>query len=142
MNAKQYLGQAYQLDQRVNLKLQQISALRSLAEKVTSTIKENVVSHTANTTSLQDVIIRLMEVECELNQQIDDLVDLKTDIIQKLNALCNIDYQLVLEKRYLYYMPWHEIAADLQFGLRWVHILHTRALQVLDGVLNQKEEVS
>ncbi len=32
--------------------------------------------------------------------------------------------------------------ADLQFGLRWVHVLHTRALQTLDDVLNQKEEAS
>lgn len=36
MNAKEYLGQAYRLDQRINSKLQQIESLRSLTQKVTA----------------------------------------------------------------------------------------------------------
>ena len=80
MNAKDYLGQAYRLDQRINSKLQQISSLRSLTQRVTASFDGEVVSHTRNVTSLEDAIIRLMEAEEELNRQIDRLVDMKIDI--------------------------------------------------------------
>ena len=80
MTAKEYLGQAYRLDQRINSKLQQVDSLRSLTQKITASYDGEVVSHTRNVTSLQDTIIRLMEAEEELNRQIDELVDLKMDM--------------------------------------------------------------
>ena len=36
MTAKEYLGQAYRLDQRINSKLQQVDSLRSLTQKITA----------------------------------------------------------------------------------------------------------
>ena len=72
MTAKEFLGQAYRLDQRINSKLQQIDSLRGLTQKVTQSYDSEVVSRTRNVTSLEDAIIRLMEAEEELNQQILD----------------------------------------------------------------------
>ena len=40
MTAKNYLGQAYRLDQRINSKIDQISSLNDLATKCTSTITD------------------------------------------------------------------------------------------------------
>ena len=38
MTAKEYLGQAYRLDQRINSKLEQVSSLNDLATRVTTTL--------------------------------------------------------------------------------------------------------
>ena len=84
MTAKVYLQQAYKLDQRVNNKLLHIESLRSLTQKVTAAMKESVVSHTSCVTSLEDTIIRLMEAEDELNQQIDALVNLKRESLKQI----------------------------------------------------------
>jgi len=142
MTAKEYLSQAHRIEQRVNNKLMLIESLRSMTQRVTSTIKENVVSHSANVTTLQDTIIRLMEAENELNQQIDSLVDLKREILLSISALKSIDLELLLAKRYLHYLSWEEIARDMGFSVRWVHSLHTRALMELDTVLQKAKEVS
>jgi len=142
MTAKEYLNQAYRLDQRINNKLMQIDALRSLTQKVTSRFKENIVSYTRNVTSLEDTIIRLMEAENELNQQIDDLVDLKREITNRVNTLENIDHRLVLEKRYLCILPWEEIALDMHYSLRGVQSVHTRALAALGEILVKQEGTS
>ena len=83
MTARDYLSQAYRLDQRINSKLQQVESLRSLTQKVTASYSGEPVSHTRNVTSLQDTILRLMEAEEQVNQQIDELVSLKMNI-----ALC------------------------------------------------------
>ena len=60
MTAKEYLAQAYRLDQRINSKLMQIDQLRSLTRKVTASYDQEAVSHTRNVSSLQDTIIRLI----------------------------------------------------------------------------------
>ena len=76
MNAKEYLNQAKTLDQRINVKLDRVSRLRSMTQKITASYDGEQVSHTRNVTSLQDTIIRLMEEEEFLNAAIDRLVDL------------------------------------------------------------------
>ena len=38
MTVKEYLGQAYRLDQRINSKLEQVASLNELATKCTSTL--------------------------------------------------------------------------------------------------------
>ena len=48
MTAKEFLGQAYRLDQRINSKLQQIDSLRGLTQKVTQSYDNEVVSRTRN----------------------------------------------------------------------------------------------
>lgn len=43
MTVKEYLGQAYRIDQRINSKLEQVGSLRALAAKATSTDRKSVV---------------------------------------------------------------------------------------------------
>lgn len=137
MTAKEYLGQAYRLDQRINSKLHQIESLRSLTQKVTASYDGEVVSHTRNVTFLQDAIIRLMEAEDELNRQIDELVDLKMEISRTISRVRNENYRLILEMRYLCFNTWEEIAATLHYTDRWLRKMHDRALDVVDAILKE-----
>lgn len=138
MNAKEYLGQAYRLDQSITSKLQQVEGLRSLAERVTAAYGGEVVSHSRNLTSLQDVIARLMEAEEELNQEIDKLVGLKIEIADAISELRNENYRLILEKRYLCYLRWDQIATDMNISRRWAITLHNRAMSAVGKVLLRK----
>ena len=120
MTAKEYLGQAYRLDQRITSKLQQIDSLRSLTRKVTASYDGEVVSRTRNVHSLEDAIIRLMEAEEEINRQVDELIHLKIDIGETINKVRNESYRLILEKRYLCFLPWDQIASEMHYSRRWV----------------------
>lgn len=139
MTAKEYLGQAYRLDQRINSKLQQVDSLRSLTQKITASYDGEVVSHTRNVTSLQDTIIRLMEAEEELNRQIDELVDLKMDIACLIEQVHNESFRLILEKRYLCFLQWDQIAAEMHYSRRWVLNKHDRAVEVVDKLMAERE---
>ena len=138
LTAKEYLSQAYRLDQRINSKLEQVETLRALTRKVTASYGSEPVSHTRNVSSMEDVIIRLMEAESDLNGIIDELVGMKMDIAQSINAVPNHDYQLLLEKRYLCFQTWEQIAIDMHYSARWVHIVHSRALAGVGKVLREK----
>ena len=139
MTAKEYLGQAYRLDQHINSKLQQIEVLNSLTQRVTVAYGGEVVSHTRNVTSMQDTIDRLMEAEKELNREIDRLVDLKAQIAQTINQVHNDSYRLILEKRYLCFQSWAQIGADLHCTRRWLLTMHDRAVDVVEKLISEQE---
>ena len=139
MNAKDYLNQAYRLDQRITSKLEQVSALRSLTQKVTASYEGEVVSHTRNVTSLEDTIIRLMEAESELNAAIDTLVDLKRDVYATIQKVEKPEYQFLLEMRYLCFKSWVEIADQMHLEEHYVFRVHGQALKEVEKILKAAE---
>ena len=146
MTAKEYLTQAKTLDQRINIKLERVSRLRSMTQKITAAMDSEPVSHTRNVTSMEDAIIRLMEEEKSLNVSIDQLVDLKREISGVLEQIHDPDCQLLLELRYLCYRSWEEIAEVMCMHIRTVYKIHGRALQKVDAIINstsfsQKDEI-
>ena len=56
------------------------------------------------------------------------LVELKKDIIRRINAVDSAELQTILELRYLSYMRWEEIAIELGYGIDNVFRLHRNAL--------------
>ena len=106
MNAKEYLGQAYRLDQHINDRLMQLSQLRALTQRITTAYDGEVVSRTRNVHALEDSVIRLMEAEESINEEIDRFVDIKMDISKTIARVRNENYRLILEKRYLCFMTW------------------------------------
>ena len=50
---KEYMNQAYRIDQRINAKIEQVSSLHSLATKATSTLSDMPGSGTRNVTRME-----------------------------------------------------------------------------------------
>ena len=129
MTAKEYLRQTRHLDTKIDTKLEQVSALHELARKATSTLSDMPGSPTRNTHKMEDIIIKIMMLENEVNDDIDKLVDLKDEIMGVIGAVDEEECRLVLEKRYLCYETWEEIALDMHCGLRTIYRIHGEALK-------------
>ena len=131
MTAKEYLNQAYWLDRRIDSKLEQLSALKDMATKTTSIMSDDVVSHTRNVHSMQDVIAKIIDMQAEINADIDRLVDLKRDIMQVVKTVDDPELQTLLELRYLCFKDWPDIACEMHCSESNVYKVHSRALQVV-----------
>ena len=129
MTAKEYLNQAYWLNRRIDSKLEQQSALRDLATKTTAVMDSEVVSHTRNVHSMEDILAKIMDMEDEINNDIDALVDLKRDIMRTIKGIENPEYQTLLELRYLCFKRWEEISVVMNYNLRHIYRLHDEALE-------------
>lgn len=129
MTAKEYLNQAYWLDRRIDSKLEQLSALKDMATKTTSVMSDDVVSHTRNVHSMQDVIAKIIDMQAEINADIDQLVDLKREIMQVVKAVQNPEHQTLLELRYLCFKSWEEVAEELGYNVRHIYRLHDEAVE-------------
>lgn len=128
MTTKEYLSQAYRLDQRIHSKLEQVSTLRSLAQKMTVSFGNEGGRGVRNQSPMENTIVKIMDLEEEIDQEIDRLIDLKQEIMGVISSVQDIDCQLLLELRYLTFKTWEQIAEIMNFTLQWVYALHQKAL--------------
>lgn len=135
MNAKEYLSQAFIVNKRINSKLQQVSALRSLALKVNSTFEEDKVSTTRKQSPMEDAIVKIIDLENEINSDIDDLIEIKRKIASEISLLTDENYKMVLELRYVALMKWEEISVATDYDLRWVYRIHNKAIKEFEKPL-------
>jgi len=139
MTAKEYLGQARFLDMRINSKIQQVMSLNELATKCTSTISDMPKNSNRSGSRMEDAIVKIIDLEEEINRDIDKLVDLKRDIMTAIKAVPNTEYQTILEKRYLCFITWEQIAVDLNYSMQHTFRMHDRALKEIDAILQGGE---
>ena len=131
MTAKEYLGQAYRLDQRINSKLEQVLSLRELTTKATATMSDMPGGGSRNVYKMQDIIGKIVDLENEINADIDQLVDLKREMVASIKAVADPELQTLLELRYLCFKTWEQIAVDMQYSTRNIYKLHDRAVEAI-----------
>lgn len=132
MTAKEYLKQARYLDERINMKIEQVASLHGLATKATSTLSDMPGSPTRNTHRMEDIIIKILMLENEINVDIDKLVDLKNGILSAIKGVDDSDSRLILEKRYINLETWESIASALNTSVPNIYRLHDKALRKIE----------
>ena len=139
MNAKDYLSQAKYLDQSINAKIQQLGQLNDLATKATAVLSGMPHNPSSSSTStMADTVVKIVDLQNEINRDIDTLVDLKTDIMRMVKLVSCQEYQTILEKRYLCFQSWEKIAAAMDYDIRWLYRLHGKALEEVQEILDQE----
>ena len=128
---KEYLSQAFHIDKRIQSKIEQVSALNRLATKATATYSDMPGSSTRNVHKMEDVLLRIIDLEAEINEDVIRLVDTKKDIIHRIKSVESAEYQTLLELRYLNYMTWEQIAVEMNYELRWLYRIHGKALDAI-----------
>lgn len=138
MTAKEFLSQAYLLDQSINSKLEQVKTLRCLAEKATSILSPASYRGTRNLHQMEEVIAKMLDLEAEISADINALIDTKREVMDVVQRMSTKEYRTLLELRYICGKPWPEIARELKYGNRYIHTVHSAALQELDAVKSAK----
>ena len=131
MTAKEYLSQAYRLDQRINSKLEQVESLNALATKVSSTLTGMPKNPNNATSTMADTVTNIIALQAEINNDIERLVDLKREMVAVIKAVANTERQTLLELRYLCFKTWEQIAVEMNYTVRNVHLLHKEALNAI-----------
>lgn len=137
MTAQEYLLQVYKTDMQISAMMEEIAHLRSLAEKVTSTIGGAPGGGAAKR---EDFILRCIIRENELGQISMKLLDLRQEVFEVITKVRRVDLRLVLIKRYLHYKKWEDIAHELNYGIDNIFHLHRKALKVIAPLLKKKQQ--
>lgn len=137
MNIKEYFENAYRIDHRIDCKFEQIASYNALATRATSTISGLPGGGTKNVHRMENIIIKIADLEKEISVQIEELVEIKTNITHLIERLDKPEYQLVMELRYLCMKSWEQISVELGYNNRHVRRMRDEAVCELDKIVNK-----
>jgi DNA-directed RNA polymerase specialized sigma subunit len=126
LTAQEYLRQAYKLDELINSLWAELQGYRGLTALVPSGTERVQTSPSAD--KIPNTVDKIIMQEEKINKEIDRLVDLKTEMHDKISLLTDKEEQLILRLRYLQYMEWADIADELHWSMSYIYKLHTKAL--------------
>lgn len=132
MNAKQFLGRARWADKEIE------SLMRTRDETFTrlTHITQSYDGDVAQATKDPHKFDSYVALEQKLDQMIDELCDIKLEIINVLSKLKDTRELMILKSYYVDLKTWERTAADC--GLSWTHTMRLRksAIKNVDAVLN------
>ena len=134
MTAKEYLEQAWEIDNEINVKLPQLDALRDLSTRVTSSLSDMPRTN-ANPHTMENAVVRIVMMEQEINADIDRLIEKKQEITDFLKTIPNAEYRRLLVLRYTVFAQWKKIADIMKYNVRHIYKLHDKALELVDAML-------
>ena len=130
MTTKQYLKQAYRLNDLIKSNQQELADLRLLSDGVPGIdySKERVQSSPSQDAPFVHIVCKIIGLENEINAEINRMVSLKLEIRSVINAVQDHDERLLLKYRYLNFMQWDDICEHMQVSMRTAHRIHAAAL--------------
>lgn len=129
MTTKQYLNQAYRLEQRIRLHKERLEELRYLLGSVGSPGFGEHYNPNRNTEApFMNSLYKIMELEEKVSEELELLLQLQVEIQGVIDELSDMDERLVLIYRYLKNMSWSQIGDQLYVDERTVRRWHNRAL--------------
>lgn len=128
---KNFLMKAYYMDERINSKLEQVASLNELAIKATSTMSDMPVSPNRNIHKTEDIIVKILDLQREIQEDANELLNLKQVIRRCIKQVEDPEWQIILEERYLRMVKWEQIATTLNMSMsmRKVFRLHDETLK-------------
>lgn len=134
MTAKEYLRQLKTLDNLINAKLLEKERIRALSTKGTSNLGERVQG--GGSGGIENIIIKITELEIQINAYIDKLVDLKAEATQIIDILEDNKHKAILSMYYVSNLTFEQVAENTDISSRWVRKIHGKALKKFEEIYN------
>ena len=131
MQVKEFLNKIRHIDMMIDCKCDQIKSLRDRLTSISCPMGEKVQS-SLNHDKFTNPISKIIELEKEINEDIDNLVDLKRKARKSIEQLNDDREKLVLYKRYFENKTFEEISVEMNYSWRRIHHFHSDPLVHLE----------
>ena len=129
MTAKEYLQQVYKMDRRIRILQGKVEKLRASLEYHSPSLESG--GGCGSPDKMPDTLSKIMEYEQHAAQLQAAYVDKYIEIDRVIHTVEDTTLREVLERRYLLYQKWEQIAQEMHRDLRWVYRLHGKALNCI-----------
>ena len=135
MSAKDFLKKMMYIDYMIDCKIEQVTELRGRLTSIGSTVGGERVQSSKSNDKFADTIGKIVELEKNINADIDKLIDYKSKARERIELLDSDIEKVILYKRYFDKKSFEQIATECHYSWRWIHKLHSSALQNLNKVM-------
>lgn len=138
MKAKEYMQQAFFLDKRINSLIRQVNNLWDQATNITQAISDMPRNPSRETSKLENRIVDIFDLTDEIRKQMDKLKALRKEMMGVVEKVPDPEYQLILQERYFEMLTWEDIACDINRSVRSAQLMHGKALETVQEILDKK----
>ena len=130
MKVETYLSQGRLLDQRINYDLKKLGELRQAACSLPGTAisRSKVQQSPSGDAPFVRALIRVEEMQEEINREIDMLADLKKQIMEVIHQVDREELQMLLVYKYLEGMTYEQIGEVLGVEKSTIFRWHREAI--------------
>lgn len=129
MTAKEYLGQALELNKKINHMQLLYEAVKADYGFTTRLLDGMPKNPNVSVTQVCDQAIRSIEMNDEINGEIDRLIALRNEIADVIWEVPDLQERVILYGRYVNFYSWEKTAQDMGYSERHVLRLHGSALE-------------
>lgn len=126
--AKDYFAKIRKTDRLIQRLTSTVDTLRSGLTSQNYEPKPNKVQSSGAKNPLESAMIKIVDLEGQINARIDELVSMKQEAFNRIKNIPDLDQQNILIGRYIQLKEWADIATELNYSLKWVIELHGKAL--------------
>ena len=138
-DAKSMLRKIKLYDACINSKIEELERLKDMVTHITTAFGSEPVVGCGNGDKIGNTVAKIVDLQNEINQEIDNFVDLKRQVNKILGFMENPYQMQVLHKRYFRYEKWEQIACDMGYSYQGVLKLHGRGLQAFEKILKKQK---
>lgn len=117
--------------------LDKLQELRNLAQKVTPAYSQSPGGGSSNAQKLENSVAKIIEQEKIIAECCNELCAQLAEVRALVALLPMGPMRLVMQRRYLNYQKWEQIAAELHYSWQNVHRLHSKALDYILHEVNK-----
>lgn len=118
--------------------LDKLQELRCIAQKVTPAYSQSPGGGSGNAQKLENSIAKIIEQEKIIAECCNELCAQLAEVRALVALLPMGPMRLVMQRRYLNYQKWEQIAAELHYSWQNVHRLHSKALDYILHEVNKR----
>lgn len=138
MTAKQYLQEYRRCKFKIKRLREQLQALNDLIDGLSSPqVDGDRVQSSHNPDAIGENVAKRSDLAETLELEIHVAIEVMKRIEGTIEQIQNVDYQAVLQKRYISLKTWEVIADEMHYSGRWVLVLHGRALQEVEKLIHE-----
>lgn len=126
-----WLGRYRVMSRKVDDLTEELEQWRARATKITPTLSQEPRG-SGNGDKLQSSVVKICELEEELDQKIRELLSQRNEIVAVLDSLSDDNLRQLMRYRYIKGMTWDEIAEKMYYSRPQVVRLHGRALNKIE----------
>ena len=138
MTAKEYLSQLINLERLIEAKRLECERLDTMSKKVSSTLSDCKVDTSNDNDKTAVIIIQVIELKKDIREQMKVYLELQVKISKEIDAIEDMRYRCLLIMRYITGLKLGEISEKMNYGTRWVLILHREALKEFDRLHGER----
>lgn len=140
MTTKDWFRSIRGIDARVRAMEAQKERFMSLAMRAgVGSFEATRVSGTGNRSRVENGVIDSVDIDDEISRDIQAMLRMRQDVVFVISEIEDVRLREVLTMYYLSNWTWMHIADERGCDVRWVHVLHAKALAEARKVLSKNQ---